>query len=273
MLRKIARMKEQDYEEYQHIYEGIPKTDDDDVVIKRSWIEASIDFHKTHMKDNGGDNLMTGPAVAGYDVADCGDDKNAVVGAAGSIVFDCFEWQGKEHELEKSVARVRKFATKNNAFVVYDSIGVGAGTGSMLKGGGFNRFAGFNAGGKIHKPNRKYNNEKQKDFFSNIKAQSWWMVADRFRNTYDYVVNGNKNYKPEDLISISSEIDNIEALISELSIPRRDFDKAGKVKVESKDDLKARDIKSPNRADAFIMALSKSLVRNRANIDSEMEGM
>ena len=64
------------------------------------------------------------------------------------------------------------------------------------------------------------------------------MVADRLRNTHDYVVNGNTDYKPDDLISLSSNIPHIESLMSELTTPRRDFDKAGRVKVESKDDLK-----------------------------------
>ncbi|HAT2459180.1 TPA: PBSX family phage terminase large subunit, partial [Serratia marcescens] len=34
------------------------------------------------------------------------------------------------------------------------------------------------------------------------------------------------------------------------------FDKNGRVKVETKDDLKKRDIPSPNVADAFIMAFA-----------------
>jgi len=85
------------------------------------------------------------------------------------------------------------------------------------------------------------------------------LVADRLRNTYDFLVNNNTDYNADDLISISSDIPYLESLISELTTPRRDFDKAGRVKVESKDDLKKRDIMSPNKADAFIMALSVSL--------------
>ena len=47
-----------------------------------------------------------------------------------------------------------------------------------------------------------------------------------------------------------------EQLIDELSTPKRDFDASGKVKVESKKDLAKREVKSPNRADAFVMAFS-----------------
>ncbi len=111
-------------------------------------------------------------------------------------------------------------------------------------------------------PDRDYQPKvKNKDFFSNLKAQAWWMVADRFRNTYS-VINAIKNgvepekFKDDELISISSDMPYIEKLKFELAIPRRDFDNNGRVKVEGKKDLAKRDIKSPNIADAFIMSFS-----------------
>jgi len=256
LKEKIEELKVKDVERYNHIYLGAPLSDDDAVIIKRSWVEAAIDFHLKY------DGNMQGAKVVGYDVADSGDDKNAVAICDGTIITDCYEWQGGENELKKSADRVRIEAIKHNANVIYDSIGVGAHTGSTLQAAGFNNFAGFNAGGKVMKPTYKYNGVKQREYFSNIKAQAWWLVADRLRNTYDYLHNGNKNYSSDELISISSKINNIESLIAELTTPRRDFDKAGRVKVESKDDLKKRDVKSPNKADAFIMALSVSLTNS-----------
>jgi phage terminase large subunit len=266
MLSIINELKEKDYESYQHVYLGKPLSDDDAVIIRRSWVEAAIDFHLKY------DGEMGGQHTIGYDVADSGDDKNAVTICNGAIVTDCYEWQGGENELKKSADKVRIEAIKHNAKVIYDSIGVGAHTGSTLLSSGFNDFAGFNAGGKIQKPNKKYNGVKQKEYFSNIKAQAWWLVADRLRNTHDYLVNGNKDYNSDDLISISSNINAIESLISELTTPRRDFDKAGRVKVESKDDLKKRDIMSPNKADSFIMALSVYLTNNNRVTDLNVSG-
>ena len=262
----IDELKEKDPDRYGHVYLGKPLSDDDSVVIKRSWVEAAIDFHISY------DGEMRGAKVSGYDVADSGDDKNAVTITDGSIVLDCYEWQGGENELKKSTDRVRVEAIKYGAHVIYDSIGVGAHTGSTLQASGFNNFSGFNAGGKVQKPVKKYNGVKQKEYFSNVKAQAWWLVADRLRNTYDYLHNGNKNYNSDDLISISSNINNIEALISELTTPRRDFDKAGRVKVESKDDLKKRDIMSPNLADSFIMAMSISLVNSNRTSNLDFTG-
>lgn len=266
MLDAINELKHKDFERYEHIYLGKPLSDDDSVVIKRSWVDAAIDFHLNY------EGEMRGAKVSGYDVADSGDDKNAVVITDGSVVLDCYEWQGGENELKKSADKVRIEAISYASHVIYDSIGVGAHTGSTLQAAGFNNFSGFNAGGKVQKPLKKYNGIKQKEYFSNVKAQAWWLVADRLRNTHDYLRNGNKDYKPDELISISSSIESLEALISELTTPRRDFDKAGRVKVESKDDLKKRDIMSPNLADAFIMALSISLVNGNRTSNLDITG-
>jgi len=266
LRESIKELKEKDFERYEHVYLGKPLSDDDAVIIKRSWVEAAIDFHLKY------DGEMQGAKVLGYDVADSGDDKNAVTICDGAIITDCYEWQGGENELKKSADRVRIEAIKHRAKVVYDSIGVGAHTGSTLQAANFNDFAGFNAGGKVIKPSQKYNGVKNKEYFSNIKAQAWWLVADRLRNTYDYLHNGNKNYSSDDLISVSSKINNIESLMTELTTPRRDFDKAGRVKVESKDDLKKRDVKSPNKADSFIMALSVYLVNSNRVSDLDFTG-
>ena len=93
---------------------------------------------------------------------------------------------------------------------------------------------------------------RSRDFFSNIKAQAWWITADRFMNTYNAVVNGQQ-FDESDMIFLDSRLQHLEQLIDELTTPKRDYDLAGRVKVESKKDLKKRDIKSPNLADAFAL--------------------
>ena len=266
MLDIINNLKVNDYDSYKHIYLGIPLTDDDSVIIRREWIEAAIDFHKKFNLE------MDGRTILGYDVADSGADKNAVTVVEGSVIVNCYEWNGGQNELKKSADKVRLDARKRDGIIIYDSIGVGAHTGSTLQANDFDDFYGFNAGGKVNKPVKKYNGIKQKEFFSNIKAQAWWLVADRFRKTHDYVINGNRDHDIDDLISLKSNIKDLEQLISELATPRQDFDKQGRVKVESKDDLKARGIMSPNLADSTIMALSIGLVAGNRIHNVEIRG-
>jgi hypothetical protein len=47
-----------------------------------------------------------------------------------------------------------------------------------------------------------------------------------------------------------------ENLLSELSAPKYSFTSTGKIKIESKSDMKSRGLKSPNLADALCLSLS-----------------
>lgn len=264
-LQDIESAKEEDYEEFQHIYLGVPKDNDDEVVIKRTWIQSAIDAHKIIVPSTG---IWTGRKTIGYDVADDGNDKNATTLADGSIVKPIEEWRGGEDQLRESAARVKQSAEKLEADLIgYDSIGVGSGTGSHLNSLGFTKHFKFNAGGKVVDPKKQYGKTKIKneDFFSNVKAQMWWMLADRFRNTHIAVTKGEQ-FEASELISISSDCDAklLEALVEELSTPKRDFDVNGKVKVESKKDLKKRDVNSPNIADSLIIATSSGMMAKRS---------
>ena len=65
----------------------------------------------------------------------------------------------------------------------------------------------------------------------------------------------------DELVFIDSTMPHLNQLIDELCTPKRDFDNAGRVKVESKKDLaKSNRVggaqPSPNLADAFVMAVA-----------------
>jgi len=252
--RVIAAAKAEDYDEYLHIYEGVPRDDDDDAVIKRSHLIAALDAHKALEIEPRGLRRI------GFDVADAGEDYCAMVESFGPLATWSDLWKAKEDELLKSCSRVWAAARERESSVVYDAIGVGATCGAK-----FNELnvghaipvehAKFFAGGAVLKPDSNYGltGIKNKDFFSNVKAQAWWVTADRLRNTFNAVRNGQQ-FSDEELIFIDSSMPNMDKLIDELSTPKRDYDTLGRVKVESKKDLEKRDIKSPNLADAFIMA-------------------
>jgi len=249
----IDTAKREDEDEYRHIYLGEPRTDDESAIIKRSWLMAAIDAHKAlGIRPSGLKRI-------GYDVADDGSDMNATVTAYGLLTMNAQQWKGKTDDLLGSCSRVYSLARQMQATIYYDNIGMGAAAGSKFKE--LNQttrariaYHGFGAGNAVHRPDAQYQpGVTNRDFFSNLKAQAWWTVADRLKATYAAVRNGEK-IDEDQLISINSGCENLEQLIDELSTPRRDFDANGKVKVESKKDLDKRDVKSPNLADAFIMA-------------------
>ena len=202
----------------------------------------------------------------GFDVADSGADKCANVYRHGSVVYWADEWKAKEDELLKSCQRTYQAALEREADIVYDSIGVGASAGAKFSEINEDRkrenmyashinYQRFNAGAGVNEPEEEYIGIPNKDFFANLKAQAWWLVADRFRNTFNAVNNGEQ-YPVDELISIDSSCPLLEKLKLELTTPHRDFDKNGRVMVESKKDLAKRDVPSPNVADAFIMAFA-----------------
>jgi len=260
MLVDIEDDKEADYEEYEHVYLGVPKDDDDASVIKRSWVMAAIDAHKAVGFEASGSKRL------GFDVADAGEDACAQILAHGSVALWSDLWKGREDELLKSCTRVWHTARGRGASVTYDSIGVGAMAGAKLDELNSQRGSGakvghtkFNAGDAVWRPDSIYaHGTSNKDMFANLKAQAWWLVADRFRNTSNAVRDGQQ-FDEDQMISIDSGMPNLDQLIDELCTPKRDYDANGRVKVESKKDM-ARSTReggaapSPNLADAFIMA-------------------
>lgn len=255
-LAIAAAAKEEDEDNYNHVYMGYAKEDDDSVIIKRSWILAAIDAHLIL----GFEGL--GTKRVGFDVADDGDDKCANALSHGSILHDVDEWKGQEDELLESCTRTYTLAERYQARIIYDSIGVGASAGSKFKELNKLRrlhikYLKFNAADAVHNPEGIYDGTqvKNKDMFYNLKAQAWWLLADRFRNTYNAVKKGHK-YPIDKLISISSECSHLEQLMDELSAPRRQTAADGRVVVESKKDLKKRGVESPNVADAVVMTFA-----------------
>lgn len=261
MVQVIAEAYKKDPKRAEHIYGGVPKMGGDKSVINLQYVVASIDAHKKLGFE------PIGKRRVGFDVADDGDDRNAIVDVYGNVVMHLEEWDGLEDELLKSCSKVYNYALEQGAKITYDSIGVGASAGSKFKELNEARkieleYDPFNAGGAVYEPDEPYMvlphvTIKNKDHFSNIKAQKWVEVSERFRKTYEAVMLGVP-HPHDELISINSEtIDKttLDKLKIELAAPRKDVDMFGRFKVESKKDLIKRGIKSPNIADAFIMAM------------------
>lgn len=279
MRRIINAARAEDEEKFQHIYLGVPHDDDDSSIIKRSWLMAAIDAHKTLGIEPVGEHRL------GFDVADDGADKNAVVATHGPLAYWSDQWKAREDELLKSAIRARQEAWARGALLVYDSIGVGASVGAKVNELNTRlevvRHSGFNAGAAVSRPEATYADTrvKNKDMFANAKAQAWWEIADRLKNTYNAVKNG-ATFDQSDMLFLSSDIPNLQQLIDELCTPRKDYDALGRVKVESKKDLSKPNrvggaFPSPNLADAFIMAcanISRPMQIDSAALEKFMRG-
>lgn len=271
MLDVIDAARIEDPDIFGHIYLGQPRDNDDESIIKRSHLLAAIDAHKTLGIE------VDGAKRIGFDVADDGEDYCATVSVHGSLVTNSELWKAKEDELLKSCSKVWQAARETQSQIIYDAIGVGASAGAKFNelnnqqleiDSSFKEISHqkFFAGGAPFNPDGYYKETgiKNRAFFSNAKSHAWWLVADMLRNTYNAVKSGIPS---DDMIFIDSNLPNLEKLIEELTTPKRDYDLAGRVKVESKKDLAKRDVKSPNLADAFIMAFASTYSGSNGILD------
>ena len=100
------------------------------------------------------------------------------------------------------------------------------------------------------------------DSYLNYRAQSSTWLKIRFANTFHAIERAKKGqivpYTEDELVSISSDCEDLIQLKAELSRPKRIYTDNGKIRVESKKEMKARGVDSPNLYDAAVMAMSVS---------------
>lgn len=231
------------------------------VLIPSAWVQASIDAHiKLGIEPSGA-------RIGSFDVADEGKDKNALIGRYGILVNYADSWSGKGSDIFKSVVKVANAANDHQwGSVIYDADGLGAGVrgdseivnrdrvAEKLHKIDFNAFKGSESPSEPDKAFIKDASGKvitNKDFFTNLKAQTWWLLRQRFQNTYRAVVEG-MDYDPDEIISLDGSMEGITQLTSELSQPTYSKTTAGKIIVNKKPD----GTKSPNLADGLNMSFA-----------------
>ncbi len=254
LRHQMEKMKKENYKKYLHIWEGEPNTDYEDSIIQPEWVDAAINAHvKLGFKAAGVKSL-------GFDPADEGSDDKAYTIRHGSVVLDCQAWKNGDVEDATDKAYKAAYDSKCTDFV-YDSIGIGAGTKVKLRQlqGNYplivRPFCGSDA---PDYPEKKYKDDRaNKDTFRNIRAQYWWLLADRFENTYKAVEKG-QYINPDEMISLDPNMKNLKLLKSELTRVQR---KRGNmlnslVQIESKRDMKNRGLCSPGLADSLVYSFA-----------------
>lgn len=171
--------------------------------------------------------------VMGVDVARSGKDDTAIVIRQGRKVLWVESWHGCDlvETRMRVEARYREF--KCDCCLI-DTIGVGAGVYDEMR-----RNSDFNVREVI------VSNSAPEDTDAScvrLRDYLWWKGRKFFK---DYRAIFSYDGKQDDWIGLKSE----------LCVPTYKFTDKGKVKVESKDELIKRGVKSPNRADAFLMTL------------------
>ena len=161
--------------------------------------------------------------VIGCDVARFGQDETVIAHRHGDQIRIVEKYIGKD--LMETVGRLVRHADRHDAALVVDDDGLGGGVTDRLRELGYTVTA-FRGGAK---PAERKN-------YPNRKSELWFTAA-------------------EQLASI--DLDTDEQLAADLVSPRYRLDSQGRRTVESKDDMKKRLGRSPDRADAVLLTFAQ----------------
>lgn len=251
--------------EYMHIWEGKFNDTVDGSIIPVEWFNSTIDAHlKLNFK-------QLGATIFTFDPSDeRKDGKGDPAGMAvrqGPVLIDVQETN--EGDVNDKTDWATDWALDYRADVFrWDCDGLGVSLKRQIstaldgRSVDIDMFKGSESvdnPGDIYQPDIRIdrsNSKTNEQTFRNKRAQYYWYLRDRFYNTH-LAVTKNEYRDPETLFSISSEIDCIDRLRSEVCrIPKKP-NANGLIQIMSKEDM-ARlkpPIPSPNMADCCMMGM------------------
>lgn len=193
----------------------------EDALISLAWLEAA-----KLRKIGDADNPHPAEELeAGVDVAGPGDDECVAWVRRGAQIVGMFATA--EPDPRGPVIAFLNPYKANLRSVQVDSIGIGYNFGLHLRDQGF-PVNNVNVG-----ETAPYNPER----FANMKAELYWGLRETFRNG-----------------EVAGLTD--DTTISQLATIRYEYTPQGKVKIESKIDARKRGVKSPDRAEALMLAFA-----------------
>ena len=195
---------------------------EDDVLIPLYLIEAALE------RDIEPSNMHR--TVWGLDVARYGDDRTALAKRQGNVLLEPVKfWEGADTmRTVGNIVREYELSDDPPDEILVDVIGLGAGVVDRLR--------------ELGLPVRGVNvaETPTADGFQRLRDELWWRVREWFESRQVKVCDDDN-------------------LIAELCSIKYDVTSTGKIKVESKDDLKKRGLRSPDLADAFVLTFAGGL--------------
>lgn len=194
---------------------------DDDTMIPFSVVEQAMN------RDIEVDPFAT--VIYGIDVARFGSDKSALAKKKGGVITEVKRWKGLDlmqlvgaikHEYDSEDVEDRPLS------IYIDSIGLGSGVVDRLREMGLPAI-GINVSEA----------PAMKNSYVNLRGELWGKM---------------KNWLEQRSCALPKDDD----LLAELTAPRYSFNSSGKLRVESKDEMKKRGLASPDLADACILTLA-----------------
>ncbi len=190
-------------------------------LIAKTWISAARDRWDAYVEEHGEAPPST-KAIVGQDVAEMGDDENALCFRYNDYVERIQTWRGMD-VLQSADHTAALCNTRRVRYVSVCAIGVGAGVSPQLNRKG--------VPGVPCKVSEKATQDSEIGIFDRLRDQLWWMTREWLR-TEDAML-------PPD-----------EELEEELAVATYEI-KLGRICVMKKDVMKELLKRSPNKADAL----------------------
>ena len=258
----LEKERAYDYEhldraEYDHIWLGKFNDTIANAIIKTEWFDAAIDAHiKKGFKPRGA-------TIVSHDPSDTGPDDKGLAIRKGSVFLEVLAMDKGDVNEGCDWATSRAIECNADLFT-WDCDGLGVSLNRQVS----EAFDGIKTEIRMFKGSMRVDNpdaiyepldnirepKTNKETFKNKRSQYYWLLRDRFYKTYRAVVKG-EYIDPDELISISSNIKDLQALRSEVCrIPLKP-NGSGLIQIMSKDDMLKMQIQSPNMADALMMSM------------------
>lgn len=244
---------------YRHVWEGDYNDEVENSLIPVEWFEACVDAHEKLGFE------PKGAIIATHDPSDEGGDTKGFSLRQGSVILDVQEREfgdvnsGMDWAMELAVAG-------NCDHFGWDFDGIGMGlkrqVEAYFKGRKVQIFT-FQGGREVDNPDQTYDGvdsdvrataQTNSQLIRNKRAQYYWRLRNKCYNTYRAVVKG-EYIDPNDMISFSSEIKDMNAFKSQLCRIPRKKNPNGMLQIVSKVDMvKAPyNLPSPGGADCVMM--------------------
>lgn len=194
-------------------------------LVPLEYIEAAMSPERLdELKKNGDDKQ---PLALGVDVARYGDDKTVITPRHGGIVGK--QMVSSKEDTGQTTGRV-KLASAGASFIGVDEDGIGGGVVDQLRQDKIDHVVGILNGSSAKKDDTGIT-------FANLRSQLWWNLAEKFKR--------GEIYLPPHMTELAAEI----------SAVRYKYTRQG-IAVETKEEIKKRLHKSPDRADSLMYAFA-----------------
>ena len=221
-MKKLAlKMKQQNFDEYLHVWEGEPRQDSAQHLIGRKEIYRAFNndvFIKTEMM----------PLIIGVDVARFGDDNTAIAMRRGRQVID-IKTYSKLDVVQTAHLVAGLIAEQHPAKVFIDVGGVGAGVYDILVADGFATIVM-----PVNFGERAENSER----FVNRRAEMWKRLQEWLNSP------------------LPVKLPQTDGLVEDLTAPLMMFDSVGRLQLEAKADIKKRLGHSTDLGDALALTFA-----------------